>query len=211
MPECSPEAVFFRWWELRSLVEAASPQIGRWTGELGIRPSPHCARCGADAVTWRRDPCVPLSSVATDSGSALNGSSGGSAPGAELGGHVLRSQCRRCGAPWLLELVPFVGAPAGSAWSERMSELLALGRVLEALEDPHRRLFLQLYLLERVGDYEAVAAEANRRWPLMHPPVRGTTGPRAREWSRHTARLVVLEARERIVHRMNDAGLWRFA
>lgn len=202
----TPDAVFFRWWELRAQLEAPPSQIGRWHGGLGIRPSPHCARCGADAVQWREDPLVPLTDLA-----GLHGSAPGSGATGEDPPAVLRARCLRCLSPWLLELVTFTGGTAAAPWSHRMSELLQLGGVLDQLQTMERRLYLQLYLLERVGDFEAVAGEANRRWPRMHPPVRGTTGPRAREWSRHTVRLVVLEARERVLLAMIDAGLWRFS
>lgn len=201
----TPDAVVWRWWELRGRLEAAPPQIGRWRGKLGIRPSPHCARCGADAVTWREDPCVALPSAP---GEQLNGSADGSAHGTELDGLVLRSRCRRCHSAWLLELVPFLGGAQGANWTGDLAELLSIDRVLEALSEPQRRIYLQLYVVERWGDYEAVAQEASRRWPLLHPPVRAS-GPRMREWTRHSVRQVVLEGRERIVLGMTDAGLWR--
>lgn len=200
--------MFWRWLELRGQLEAPAPQIGSWLGGLGIRPSTHCARCGADAVTWREDPLVPLRDVAS---AAANGSFHGSAPEDAEDTRELAARCRRCLSPWLLELVHFMGRPPRAPWSSDVSELVQLGRVLEQLTQEERRLWLQLHLLERVGDFEAVGAEANRRWPHMHPPIRGAAGARAREWSRHTVRLVVLDGRRRVLDGMVAEGLWRFA
>jgi hypothetical protein len=201
----TPDAVFYRWWELRAELEAPPPQIGRWTGSLGIRPSPHCARCGADATTWREDPLGPLVGEEPPNGSSPD-------PREEpIALPVLRAHCRRCGGVWILELAPVLTPAASAPLTDRISELRTLGTVLELLEERHRRIYLQLYLLEKIGDHETVAETANARWPLMHPPVRGLTGPRAREWSRHTVGLLIREARGRITDAMMDRGLWRFS
>lgn len=136
------------------------------------------------------------------------GSATGSAPAEQP--TVLKSRCRRCLSPWLLELVTFIGGLAQAPRVAGLSDLVRLGAVLEQLSVPERRVYLQLYLLEQVGEYEAVAKAANSRWPLMHPPVRGLTGPRAREWSEWCVRRVIADARLRITNGMIAAGVWRF-
>lgn len=155
-------------------------------------------------------------------GSAPNGS----APEACAPRAVLESRCRRCLSPWLLELVPFHEPQRSGSRTGQLSEAEQIGRVLDQLPEPERRLYLHLYLLEGsdldspwlrrapeepplVVSYELVAAEANRRWPLMRPPVQ-PTGPRPAGWTRWTVGNVISSGRRRITEGMLAAQLWRF-
>lgn len=105
----------------------------------------------------------------------------------------------KCGEPWPVE-VGFVlkheidGSPHGSL-DELLAELATLSKWIGQLGHWERRIYVELYLCQKVGCYQDVARVAKKRFRSK------------RSWTEDRVRKIVTRAREVLSYRIFRAGV----
>jgi len=108
--------------------------------------------------------------------------------------------CSHCGDPWNVEIGFLMkheidGTPKGCI-EDLYAELSILSKWISQLGHWERRIYVELYLVDQIGDYRDVALEANKRYPRAK-----------RGWTQDRVRKLVQRGRETLSYRIFKAGM----
>jgi len=107
--------------------------------------------------------------------------------------------CVKCGDPWGVEIGFLmkreVKGGRRTSIEDLYSELGTLSKWLSLLGHWERRIYVQLYLCEQVGDYRDVALTARKRYPRSK-----------RSWTTKRVRTIVQHSREVLSYRILKAN-----
>jgi len=107
--------------------------------------------------------------------------------------------CVKCGTPWRVEkgflMKREVSGGKHGSIEDLYSELGTLGKWIDLLGHWDRRIYIQLYLCEQIGDYKDVALTARKRFPRAK-----------RGWTTKRVRNIVQRSREVLSYRILKAN-----
>lgn len=107
--------------------------------------------------------------------------------------------CERCGHPWKVEIGFLmkreVKGGRYSSIEDLYAELGTLAKWIDNLGHWDRRIYVQLYLCEQIGDYKDVAMAARKRFPRAK-----------RGWTPKRVRNIVQRSREVLSYRILKAN-----
>ncbi len=108
--------------------------------------------------------------------------------------------CVKCGTPWSVEIGFLmkreVTGGRHTSIEDLYSELGTLSKWIGLLGHWERRIYVQLYLCEQVGDYKDVAVTACKRWPRAK-----------RKWTPKRTRQIIQRSREVLAYRIVVSGM----